>query len=93
MGIVMTERLFKFDVEKNAPLLEKQIADEVHKQMQQLIKKIQQAKIDPIGLGLYARAYEYEQWEKVKDNWGEALSKADINVKVKIKIQDMGSNR
>ncbi|OME82277.1 spore gernimation protein [Paenibacillus sp. FSL A5-0031] len=93
MGIVMTERLFKFDVEKNAPLLEKQIADEIQRQMQQLIKKIQKAKIDPMGYGLYARGHEYNHWKKVKDNWGEALAEADVNVKIKIKIQDMGSNR
>ncbi|WP_054026044.1 Ger(x)C family spore germination protein [Bacillus sp. FJAT-28004] len=93
MGIVMTERLFTFDVEKNAPELEKQIEEELQKQAQHLIKKTQGAKIDPIGYGLHARAYEYEHWKEVKENWGEAFSKAEVNVKMKIKIQAMGSNR
>ncbi|WP_339206192.1 Ger(x)C family spore germination protein [Paenibacillus sp. FSL K6-3182] len=93
MGIVMTERLFDFDVEKNAPELEKQIEEEFHKQVRNIIKKTQKAKIDPFGLGLHARAYEYKHWKEVKENWGEAFSRAEINVKIKIKIQAMGSNR
>ncbi|MGO4179778.1 Ger(x)C family spore germination protein [Paenibacillus sp. MCAF9] len=93
MGINLTERLFVFDVQKNAPELQKQIEEELQKQVDQMVKKLQKAKIDPIGLGLYARAFKYQQWKKVKDHWGEAFSEAEVNVKFKITIQGMGSNR
>lgn len=91
MRISIKERLFPFDVKREAPKLEKEIEDQLQKQFLQLIKKIQKAKIDPIGLGMYARAYEYSHWKKVQDSWGNALSEADVNVKVKVKIQAMGS--
>jgi Spore germination B3/ GerAC like, C-terminal len=91
MGINMTERLFSFNVNKQAPELEKQIQEELQNQIRQLIKKVQAAKIDPFGLGLYARAYEYDRWKKVQNNWGEAFSDATVNVKVKVKIRATGS--
>lgn len=93
MGIVLTERLFEFDVEHQSPELEKQIEDELLKQINELLKKIQGAKIDPMGLGLYARAFQYKQWKEVQDNWGKTLSQSKINVKMKVKIEAMGSNR
>lgn len=92
MGVILTERLFHYDVRSQAPELEKQIQEELQNQFQQFLKEIQAAKIDPIGLGLYARAYQYPEWKKVQDNWGEAFSKSTVNVNVKVKIRAMGSN-
>lgn len=89
-NITLTERGFPFDVEKKSDELEKMIGEQVEQQFMKLISKIQKYKIDPIGLGLYARAYEFKEWQKVEDDWGNALSKADITVKVKIKMKSMG---
>lgn len=86
----LTERLFPFDVRNNVKELEKMISEHVQKQFENLIKNIQEHQIDPIGLGLYARAHEYSQYKKVEDHWGEALSKADIHVSVKVILGSMG---
>lgn len=86
----LTELLFPFDVRKNGKELEKMISEHMQKQFEKLIKNIQKHQIDPIGLGLYARANEYSQYKKVEDHWGEALSKADIHVSVKVTIGSMG---
>ncbi|MCY9693629.1 Ger(x)C family spore germination C-terminal domain-containing protein [Paenibacillus alginolyticus] len=86
----LTERLFPFDVRKNGKELEKMISEHMKKQFENLIKNIQKHQIDPIGLGLYARAHEYSQYKKVEDHWGEALSKADIHVSVKVTKGNMG---
>jgi Ger(x)C family germination protein len=86
----LTERLFPFDVRKNGKELEKMISEHMQKQFENLIKNIQKHQIDPIGFGLYARAHEYSQYKKVEDHWGEALSKADIHVSVKVIIGSMG---
>jgi hypothetical protein len=85
-----SEREFPFDVEKRSGELEKMIERQLDQQFEDLIKKFQKHKIDPIGLGLYARAHEYKAWQKVQDDWGEALSKADININVKVKVKSMG---
>jgi CO/xanthine dehydrogenase Mo-binding subunit len=86
----LSEREFPFDVENKSGELEKMIEKQIDQQFGNLIKKIQKHKIDPIGLGLYARAYEYKEWQKVQDDWGEALSKADIKINVKVKVKSMG---
>ncbi|WP_239615558.1 Ger(x)C family spore germination protein [Cohnella mopanensis] len=91
MGISMTERIFNYNVRKQAPELEKQIQEELQNQIRQMLEKVQAAKIDPFGLGLYARAYEYSHWKKVQDAWGVAFSDATVNVKVKVRIRAMGS--
>ncbi len=91
MRIAIKERLFPYDIMHETPELEKEIQDELRMQFVQLVGKIQKAKIDPIGLGLYARAYEYSEWKKVQDKWGETLSKAEVNVKVDVKIQSSGT--
>ena len=86
----LTEREFPFDVEKKSGELEKMIEKQLVQQFEKLIKKIQKHKIDPIGLGLYARAHEYKAWQKVQDDWGTALSKADIKINVEVKVKSMG---
>ncbi|WEK54109.1 MAG: Ger(x)C family spore germination protein [Candidatus Cohnella colombiensis] len=91
MGVVITERLFLYDAKNKTPELEKQIQEELQTQIEQLLDKIQGAKIDPIGLGLYARAYEYSDWKKVAESWDEAFSNAKVNVKVKVRIRAHGS--
>jgi Ger(x)C family germination protein len=90
MPASLSERLFPFDVRKNGKELEKIISGQLQKRFEKLIKNIQEHQIDPIGLGLYARAHEYSQYKKMEDHWGEALSKADIHVAVKVTIESMG---
>ncbi|KKO55560.1 Ger(x)C family spore germination protein [Paenibacillus sp. DMB20] len=93
MRILLTERLFPLDVRKNGRKLERDIEEQLEKQFGQLIAKIQQAQIDPIGLGLYARAFEYNQWKRVEERWGQTFSKADVKVKVKANIAGMGTTK
>lgn len=90
MAIVMTERLFSYDMRNNMAKLAEYIGHELERQFKNFIRKTQQAHIDPVGFGMLARAYTYPAWLKVQDRWGEAFAKADIHVKVEVKILDMG---
>lgn len=91
MRIAITERLFPFDVKKDIAKLQKGIETKLQADFERFIKKIQAAEIDPVGFGLYARAYAYPKWKKVQKRWGKAFSKADVNVKVTVKIGGMGT--
>lgn len=86
----IAERLFVTGSMKEDEL-KKMLEKELKSQFEDLINKIQENKIDPIGLGLYARAYHYEQFKKVEDNWGEALAEANINVSVEVEIKSPGA--
>lgn len=90
MSIALTEMLFPFDIHKNGRELEQMIQVQVKKQLEKLIKECQEKEIDPIGLGQYARAYQYKNYNKVQDRWGEAFSKADIHISVTTRIKYMG---
>ncbi len=92
MTVTIVERIFPLDKVKREEL-KKMIEQEVKSKFERLIKKIQDHKIDPIGLGLYARAYQYEQYKKVEDHWAEALAEAKINVSVDVDIKSMGAVR
>ncbi|WP_045522451.1 Ger(x)C family spore germination protein [Neobacillus niacini] len=90
MTVNIMERIFPEDKVKKAELV-KLIEKELQKQFTDLIKKIQKKKIDPIGFGLYARAYHYEQFKKVDNDWGKALAESDINVSVNVKVNAYGA--
>lgn len=90
LDIRLTERLFAFDVQKDAPKLQTQIDEQLESQLKDLVAKLQTNKVDPIGLGLFARAYQYGAWKKVQNDWGEAFKKAEIKVNVHSRIVDMG---
>jgi Ger(x)C family germination protein len=90
MPIQLTEKPFTFDVRNDAPKLEAEINQQLEAKMRALVKKMQEHEIDPIGLGLYARAYQFKAWEHVQDEWGHAFSEAEVNIHVKTKIKNMG---
>lgn len=92
MTVDMIERLFPMEG-LNENELEMMIEKEVKARFEALIKKFQEYKIDPIGLGLYARAYHYDEYKKVEEHWGEALAAARIDVNVDIKIEAMGATK
>jgi Ger(x)C family germination protein len=92
MTINIVERIFPEDRVKKAELI-KLIEKELQKQFEGIIKKIQKKQIDPIGFGLFARAYQYEQYKKVDNNWGKALAESDIHVSVKVKLNSSGAVR
>lgn len=90
MKVILAERMFPLDIRKKANILERDIEQEFEKRFKRFTNKIQKAKIDPIGLGLYARAFEYKHWKPIQERWGETLAKGEVNVKVKVKISSMG---
>ncbi|MEH7224477.1 Ger(x)C family spore germination protein [Bacillus sp. JJ1566] len=91
MSVVIQESLLSVDTKSNEKEIQKTIEERLKTDYEKLFKKIQDYKIDPIGFGIYARAYQYNQFKKVEDNWGEALSQAEIDVSVEIDIKAMGT--
>lgn len=92
MDANIVERLFPKD-SVNEQELEKMIQKELKARFEMVINKIQENKIDPIGYGIYARAYEYEQYKKVQEDWGKALAEANIDVDLNINIKSMGATK
>lgn len=92
MTVNIVERIFPEDRVNKEELI-KLMEREMQKQFEDLLKKIQKNKIDPIGFGLYARAYQYEQFKKVDNDWGKAFAESDIHVSVKIKLNSDGAVR
>lgn len=73
--------------------LEGIMKQQLDKKLMSMIRHIQKNEIDPIGLSLYARAYQYKEWEKAKENWPNVLSEAQIHVNTHIKIHNTGTTR
>lgn len=82
-----------YDNKKNIYNLKSAIQKEINNNLQNILNEIQQNKIDPIGLSLYARAFQYKEWKKVKENWSQAIAESKINVKTHVKIKDTGTIR
>jgi len=90
LKIAISERLFPFDMEHNLNQLEEMVAKEMQDKMAAFIQKLQKNRVDPIGLGIYARAFQYQDWKRVKGHWPEAFAKADIRLHTKVSIQTYG---
>jgi len=86
----LTERTFPFRMLAHEQQLQQQIESILERDLTALIHKIQKNRIDPFGLGIFAQAYQYHAWKKVQDDWGKALSEADIKVTVKMEMTDSG---
>lgn len=91
LDVVLTEILFPFDLEKDRKKLEKAMQTQLEKKFIDFIQKFQEHKIDPVGLGLYARAYHYKEYKKVEDHWGEILANSTINVSIDLSLVGRGS--
>lgn len=90
LNISIAERMFPFDMENGYRQMERQIEEELRKSYAHLIQKCQKAAADPKGFGLYARAYEYEQWKKVKDNWTKEFTRASVQIIPEVSIKGNG---
>ncbi|MED3357671.1 Ger(x)C family spore germination protein [Bacillus thuringiensis] len=83
----------RFQDNKNISRVEHEIQQEFDKKLQGMLQDMQKNSIDPIGLSLYARAFQYNEWKKVQADWGHALSKAKVYVNTHITIKDTGTIR
>lgn len=90
LKISIAERLFPFDMKKGYKQMEREIEKELRKSYAQLIQKCQKSSADPIGFGMHARAYEYEEWKKVRDNWTKEFSRASVQIIPEVSIKGNG---
>lgn len=90
MPIMLMERMFPYDSTHREGELERTIGQQTQAQFERLISRIQQYKLDPFGFGEYARAYAYRPFQAVKSDWGDAFSKAVVDVSVRTSIVSDG---
>lgn len=90
MDVNLTESYLTVNTYKEKRKVEKMIEKQVKKEMEELIKTFQEHEVCPIGLGMHARAYHYQEFKKIEDNWPEAFKNADINLDIKVQIQNTG---
>ncbi|WP_183192642.1 Ger(x)C family spore germination protein [Brevibacillus fluminis] len=89
--IVINEVLVNANPLKDQKRLEQALADQIKKEMDALVTKLQKQHLDPIGLGIYARAFSYNEWKQVQHDWGLAFSKAKVNINPTVSIISIGS--
>ncbi|MCM3637570.1 Ger(x)C family spore germination protein [Sporosarcina luteola] len=76
------------DEEKKRKELEGFLSKELTNDFNEVIKKLQEAKSDPVGFGRTVRAFHPHLWKKGK--WQDTFSELDINVKVEVEITRTG---
>ncbi|MCA0988361.1 Ger(x)C family spore germination protein [Guptibacillus algicola] len=90
LKVSITENTSSLDLIKDSSRIESIISKKIEKKADKLIKKVQDEKIEPFGLGVYVRAYEYDKWKTFEDDWPEEFSKAKVNVKTSVSIIEHG---
>ncbi|MGN7386495.1 Ger(x)C family spore germination protein [Sporosarcina sp. SAFN-015] len=74
--------------EKARKDLQEFLSTELTKSFNEVIKKLQEAKSDPVGFGRHARAFHPRLWNK--GDWHDTFSGLKINVKVEAEVMRTG---
>ncbi len=74
--------------EETTKEVNKFLSKELTKDFNEVIKKLQEAKSDPVGFGRSVRAFHPQLWRKGK--WQDTFSELEINIKVKAEITRTG---
>ncbi|MED1662286.1 Ger(x)C family spore germination protein [Brevibacillus laterosporus] len=90
MDVRIIERTIPIDLEKEKDKLAHIIRNKMKGEIETLITKVQQKKLDPFGFGWHARAYQYPHWKKIQDQWPAEFSKARVNILPTINIESRG---
>lgn len=90
LKVSITENTSSLDLVKDSTKIQSIISKKIENKTNKLIKKVQEEKIEPFGLGVYVRAFEYDKWKTFEDKWPEEFSKAQVNVKTSVKIIEHG---
>ncbi|MCM3743144.1 Ger(x)C family spore germination protein [Sporosarcina luteola] len=76
------------DKERSRKELEDFLSKELTKDFNDVVKKLQEAKSDPVGFGRTVRAFHPQLWKKGK--WQDTFAELEINVKVEAEITRTG---
>ncbi|HHT7188352.1 TPA: Ger(x)C family spore germination protein [Bacillus cereus] len=90
LNVSISELTFPTDIEKDQRQLTALITKKLNKDLNELIHKIQKQQLDPFGFGDYARAFQYEEWKQVENDWPSAFSKSSVKITPTIKILESG---
>lgn len=75
---------------KNLQKVEEQLEATIKNQIEKLIRKSQQQKIDILLLGREIRSYHPDKWNELVKNWGDYYSSAKFQVEVNVDIKNTG---
>ncbi|CAI6048015.1 Ger(x)C family spore germination protein [Cohnella sp. JJ-181] len=88
-SLVEYDDLLEMNNLASQPVLEKAMETFVAERCERLIREMQKAGADAIGIGSLVREkMRYADWKSL--DWNKAFSKADIEVKVDLRIRDSG---
>ncbi|EOQ08970.1 Ger(x)C family spore germination protein [Bacillus cereus] len=90
MELMMTEKLLSQDMKNGHEKLEKIVKKQLKRNFETLIKKLQVENLDPIGLGIHARAYQHTEYSHIKQPWEKKLSESKVCISVNVNINTMG---
>jgi len=88
--VSISEELFRHDNWSNDLKLTGTIEELVQRDIEKLLAKFQQHRVDPVGFGIHARAFAYPHFKQVQEHWAEELARATFDVSVKLQIESSG---
>ena len=80
---------YRMDDKKSQEELERELSESITRECMTLVKYMQEAGSDPIGLGEMIRSRYNSYWKSI--NWKDVYRDAKINVNVKVKVSTYGT--
>lgn len=90
LNVSLAERTFNMNMKKDQENLNTILAKQLSRELTTLIQKVQKEQLDPFGFGDYARAFQYQHWKKIEDNWSTTFPKSNVQVTSTVRVLDHG---
>lgn len=90
LNVSLAERTFNMNMKKDQENLNTILDKQLSRKLATLIQKVQKEQLDPFGFGDYARAFQYQHWKKIEDNWSTTFSKSNVQVTPTVRVLDHG---
>lgn len=94
LKVIVTERAFDVPIDQKAATqkVEAKLAQAIQQRCQQLLRKLQQHQVDPVGFGYDLKAQQYPWWKKHENKWPEAIAQTNIIIKPKVEVSNYGAS-
>ncbi|MDP1471815.1 Ger(x)C family spore germination protein [Priestia megaterium] len=90
LNVSLVERTFSMNMKNDQEKLDTILTKQLNRDLNRLIQKVQKQQLDPFGFGDYARAFQYQHWKKIENNWPTTFSEATVKVTPTVRILDHG---
>ncbi|WP_158289246.1 Ger(x)C family spore germination protein [Paenibacillus flagellatus] len=86
----VTEYPSESELTKSIPELERNISRYFDRELSALLRKLQEHRVEPIGIGGRIRSLQHGRWKTIGENWPDTFAQSKVTVRTNVVIKRHG---